>query len=145
VKDVSRPEAGDPVCLRHRPRERALENLAVPGVRARLAPEVQVDELVQQGLEHVAGADPRIRGDREPPLARDGEAEAVGAGAAAPNLELRRRERQRPAGERGQGAKAMQLPAQVDAGDQVIGGMAARLGDGHRRNIGGRSAADSCV
>ena len=59
----------------------------MPGVGFAGAADVEVDQLVQQGLEDVAGADAGIGGDREAELAGDGEAEPVGFAArrAAPS------------------------------------------------------------
>ena len=54
---------GDRVGLLHRLREGALEGGAVPGVGLGGAADVKVDQLVEEGLEDVAAADPGIGRD----------------------------------------------------------------------------------
>ena len=75
----------------------------MPGVSFGGAADVEVRELVQQGLEHIARADAGVGGDREAELGRDGKAEAVGPGTSAAHLQLRRPFRQRAVGKDGQG------------------------------------------
>jgi len=58
----------------------------VPGVGLGGAADVEVDQLVEEGLEHVAASDPGIGGDREAELAGDGEAEAIRAPLGAADL-----------------------------------------------------------
>jgi hypothetical protein len=52
------------------------------------ATDVEVDQLVQQRLQHVTGTNAGIGGDREAELAGHSEAEPVGTGAGAADLEL---------------------------------------------------------
>ena len=85
------------------------------------AADVEVDQLVQEGLEHIARADAGIGGDRESELARDREAEAVGAATRAPHLELGPALGERPAGEDAQAAQALHLLVQSDLCHQVVG------------------------
>ena len=63
------------------------------------APDVEVDQLVEQHLKDVAAADSRIRGDGEAKLTRHGEAEAIRAPARPPHLELGLAPREWPVGE----------------------------------------------
>jgi hypothetical protein len=101
-----------------------LEGAAVPGVGLGGAADVEVRELVQQGLQHVAGADAGIGRDLEPELAGDGEAEPVWLAARAAHLQRRGRRRQRAAGEHRQSPQALQLLVEGDAGDEVVGARA---------------------
>ena len=75
----------------------------MPGVGFGGAADVEVGQLVEQGLEDVTGTDAGVGGDREAVLGRDGEAEAVGALARAADLELGRLDGQRAVGEDRQG------------------------------------------
>jgi hypothetical protein len=93
----------------------------VPGVGLGGAADVEVDQLVQEGLEGVAAGDARVGGDGEAGLARDGKAETVGALARAADLELGRRAGQRPAGEDGQSAQALHLFVESDPRHLVVG------------------------
>jgi hypothetical protein len=61
--------------------------------------DVEVDKLVEEGLEHVAATDPGIGGDGEAELAGDGEAESIGALAGTADLELGGGAGQRAGGE----------------------------------------------
>jgi hypothetical protein len=78
-------------------------------------------QLVEEGLEDVAGADAGVGGDREAVLGRDGETEAVGALARAADLELGRLLGQGAVDEDRQGAQALHLPVQRHAGHRVVG------------------------
>jgi hypothetical protein len=97
------------------------------------AADVEMDQLVQEGLQHVAAADAGIGGDREAELAGDGEAETVGAFAGAADLELRRGASQRPVREDRQPVEARHLLVESDARDQVVGARPRRRRLGRRR------------
>ncbi len=127
------PGAGE-TPLGHRPGQGALEGGAVPGVRFGSAADVEVGELVEEGLEDVAGADVRVGGDREAKLGGDGEAEPVGAAAGPAHPQLRGALGQRSGGEDGQVAEASQLGVEGDAGDQVVGAGPAAERSVHGRN-----------
>ena len=105
----------------------------MPGVGFGGAADVKVDELVQQGLEHVAAADPGVGGDREPELGRDGEADSVRAAAGAAHLQPGASGGERAVGEDGQGAETVQLAVEGDAGDLVVGSRARARRPGWRR------------
>lgn len=98
----------------------------MPGVGFGGAADVEVDQLMQQRLQHVTGADAGIGRDREAELAGDGEAEAVGPGASAADFELGASLRQRPVGEGRQRSQTFHLIVESDAGDEVIGARAHR-------------------
>ena len=124
VHGASRAGPDDPVALRHRPRQDGLEGPSMPGVCLVRAPDVEVDELVGQRLQHVPGADPGIGGEREAKLARHREPDAVGTLARPPHLQLGLARGERPAGECGQPPQPRHLRVKADAGDGEVGGMA---------------------
>jgi hypothetical protein len=83
--------------------------------------DVEVDQLVEEGLQYVSGSDAGIGGDRESELTRDGEAEPVRAAAGAADLELWPSPGQRPVGEDRQRPQALHLLIDGNAGDEVVG------------------------
>ena len=110
----------DAVGLVHRPRQRRLEGPAVPGVRLARPPDVQVDELVEQRLQHVPGPDPGIGRHLQPVFGRDREADPVRSRARPPHLQLRP-PRQRAVGEDRQPAQAVELLVEAHPGDEEVG------------------------
>ena len=110
-------------------------------MRALAAADVQMDELVKQRLEHVAGSRLRIGGYGEPYC--DGTAKPRRTGW----VRLRRTfssgalAASGPTGEHGQRAQTLELPAQVDAGDEVVGGVATGHGGDRRYGPGGENMA----
>ncbi|HSS32501.1 MAG TPA: hypothetical protein VLL27_04390 [Solirubrobacterales bacterium] len=93
----------------------------MPAVGFGCAADVEVSELMKQGLEDVAGADAGVGGDRESVLGRDGEAEAVRPDAGAAYLQLWRARRERAAGKDWERAEPPHLVIEGDAGDGVVG------------------------
>jgi hypothetical protein len=96
-------------------------------VGLRRAPDVQVDELVEQRLQDIAGADPRIGGDREPKLGGNREAEPVRAAAGATHLQLGLARGQRAGGEDGHLPQPGHLFTKVDPRNLEVRGMAPQL------------------
>ncbi len=77
----------------------------MPGVGLGGATYVQMDQLVEERLQDVTGADSGVDGDREAKLGGDGEAEAIWALAGPSHLELGLPCRERALGEDGQGSQ----------------------------------------
>ena len=100
----------------------------MPAVCLGGAADVQVDELVEQRLQHVAGADAGVGGDGEAELGRHGEAEAVGAAACSPHLELGLASGQKTVGEHRQGPQPGHLLAKGDPGHEKVGRIASQPG-----------------
>jgi hypothetical protein len=91
------------------------------------APDVQVNELVEQRLERVAGTDAGVGGDREAELRGHRETEPVRAAAGAAHLQLRLACDQWACGEDRQPPQPLHLFTKVDPRDQEVGGMAPQL------------------
>lgn len=128
VESARRGTDVDSVGLLHCRCQGLLEGSAVPGVGLGGAADVQVDQLVEERLSDVAGADPGVVGDLEAELAGNGKAEAVGALAGPPHLELRSPHRERTVGEDRQRAQPFELLVQRHPRDQVVGAGATPRG-----------------
>lgn len=92
--------------------------------------QVKVDELVEEGLEDVAGADSGIGSDREAELRGDSEAEAVGALARPADPERRGSGRERAVGEDRQPPQPLELSVQSHTRNQIVRASASWRGWG---------------
>jgi hypothetical protein len=145
VLGATGPDPVEAVSLGHPCAQNRLESPPVPTMPAGLGPDVEMDELVEQGLQGVAGPDSRVRGDREPPLLRDREPEPVRPAGGTSNLELGPADRQLAAGEGRQAPEPLHLLGEVEPGDAVVAGSTTRWCPtaSHRRGkVGPRAAAN---